>query len=240
MEQGQITHQAKLSYYAAALRCLAFVEQRRPTRRRFDAEADAKWAAFRGGLARADRIDLLIRDADAEWPGAFGARRVFALGGGSEDEPFGSGWEPLDPSDAEQIWSEVEAERASDDPQELLSRVARAWGAELWSADLEDITPQTRLCLVGGGAVAAAAGLFCGQKQLDWATQVTVVAESPAHRQIACLAAAILDVRGKTALWDELLGQGRDEILRGARLVISSDATKEERALIEDAKGRMS
>ncbi len=111
-------------------------EQRRPTKRRFDAEADAKWAAFRGGLTRADRTDLLIRDADAEWPGAFGARRVFALGGGSEDEPFGSGWEPLDPSDAEQIWSEVEAERASDDPRELLSRVARAWGAELKAVDL--------------------------------------------------------------------------------------------------------
>lgn len=38
------------SYYRAALTALRFVEARRPTGRRFGAEADALWASFAGGL----------------------------------------------------------------------------------------------------------------------------------------------------------------------------------------------
>jgi hypothetical protein len=38
---------------------------RRPTGRRFGTEADARWNGFHGSLTIADRLDLLVRDADA-------------------------------------------------------------------------------------------------------------------------------------------------------------------------------
>ncbi len=60
----------RAAYCRAALESLLFVEALRPTRRRAGADADATWASFRGDLTTADRIDLLLRDADAEWPGA--------------------------------------------------------------------------------------------------------------------------------------------------------------------------
>lgn len=66
-------------YYEAALWALRFVESRRATKRRFGPEADATWAAFRGDFGISARIDLLLRDADAQWPGAFGARSVYDL-----------------------------------------------------------------------------------------------------------------------------------------------------------------
>ncbi len=57
------------SYYGAALVGLLAIEARRPTGRRVGSEADARWQAFRGDLTTANRLDLLIRDADAQWPG---------------------------------------------------------------------------------------------------------------------------------------------------------------------------
>jgi hypothetical protein len=58
-------------YIEGALRLLQYVETRRPTGRRFD--ADARWSSFRGDLETVDRIELMLRDADAEWPGGFSA-----------------------------------------------------------------------------------------------------------------------------------------------------------------------
>src|SRR5687768_1188859 len=101
-------------YVEAALRLLQFVEARRPTGRRFGADADARWGSFRGDLETADRIELLIRDADAEWRdpdgergGAFGARTVYALRAVAEDEPFGAQWPGMDPVEAEKLWRKL-------------------------------------------------------------------------------------------------------------------------------------
>ncbi len=44
-------------YYTAALRCLQFVEGRKPTGRRFGPDADARWSQFEGELTTADRRD---------------------------------------------------------------------------------------------------------------------------------------------------------------------------------------
>jgi hypothetical protein len=88
------------SFYAAALAALRFVEARRPTKRRFGPDADATWAEFRGDLGSSARIDLLLRDADAQWPGSFGARLPYGLGALAADEPFGAAWVPLDDVDA--------------------------------------------------------------------------------------------------------------------------------------------
>src|SRR5690606_36203028 len=69
------------SYCHGALTGLRYVEHRAPTSRRFGQDADLHWASFRGHLQDVDRIDLLLRDADAQWPGSLGARRVFNLSG---------------------------------------------------------------------------------------------------------------------------------------------------------------
>jgi hypothetical protein len=59
-------------YVEGALRLLQYVETRRPTGRRFGADADARWSSFRGDLETVDHIELMIRDVDAEC-GGFGA-----------------------------------------------------------------------------------------------------------------------------------------------------------------------
>lgn len=58
---------------------LQYVEQRRPTGRRFGADADARWSSFKGDLETVDRIELMMRDADAEYPASLGARVVYGL-----------------------------------------------------------------------------------------------------------------------------------------------------------------
>ncbi|NVL83835.1 hypothetical protein [Escherichia coli] len=62
------------AFYEASLRKLRFVEARSPTKRRSGADADALWKSFKGHLTASDRLDLLLRDADIEHGGAFGAR----------------------------------------------------------------------------------------------------------------------------------------------------------------------
>ena len=59
-------------FYRAALAALRYADHRRPTGRRFGPDADARWAGFRRYLANADRIDLLLRDADRSPPGNCG------------------------------------------------------------------------------------------------------------------------------------------------------------------------
>lgn len=113
-------------YVEGALRLLQFVETRRPTGRRFGADADARWNGFKGDLATADRIELMIRDADAEWPGGFGARTVYALPGVAEDEPFGAHWEGLDPVAAEELWRRVKTEPAPSSLGATLTAIAKA------------------------------------------------------------------------------------------------------------------
>jgi hypothetical protein len=94
-------------YVEAALCLLKFVEARSPTDRRFGANADARWSSFRGDLETIDRIELMIRDADAEWPAGFGPRVIYGLDGIAEDEPFGARWPSMDPVDAEELWRRV-------------------------------------------------------------------------------------------------------------------------------------
>lgn len=60
-----------------ASRLLRFVAGRRPTRHRFDADTDARRTTVRGDLETVDRMELKIRDADAEWPAGFAARLLF-------------------------------------------------------------------------------------------------------------------------------------------------------------------
>ena len=188
------------AYYATALVGLRYVEERRPTGRRFGAEADSRWGAFRGDLTTADRLDLLLRDADAEWPGAFGARSTFAEVAVAEDDAFGAQWGPLAPVAAEELWRTQLAAAAPKDIPALLASWANAWELTISRVAVGDLAAADMLVLAGPTAIASALEAFAGRDDLSWDNQVTVIATPPAHRQLAALGAAILNTTRPTSL----------------------------------------
>lgn len=207
-------------YYRAALTALRFVEARRPTGRRFGADADARWASFKGDLTTADRIDLLLADADAEWPGAFAARAVFAIAGVAGDDPFGAAWRPLDPVDAEEMWRAVLAMPPPADPTEALESVAAAWDLAPAPFHPGPVGPADQLVIAGPGAVIALAAAFAAGADLAWADQVTVVASPPAHRHLASTCAAVLHAPRAA----RLVAAGDVPASLAGRHLVSSDA----------------
>jgi len=220
------------AFYAAALEGLRFIEARRPSGRRFGADADAVWGSLRGNLTAADRIDLLIRDADVQWAGAFGARTVFAMRAVSEDDPFGAEWSPLEPVDAEELWREVVRASPGASLREALTRAAKAWSVELRAQDAIDVAPADKLLACGPSAVVALAEAFAAGRDLDWADQVVCVASPPAHRQLAAMAAALLNASRAC----ELVGPSTAvkpmpaARLATRRLIISEDAHPDDAA----------
>lgn len=209
-------------YVDGALRLLQYVEARRPTGRRFGVDADARWSSFRGDLETVDRIELMIRDADAEWPGGFGARAVFAMQGVAEDEPFGSQWEGLDPVAAEELWRRVKAEAAPTTVAAALASIASAWGVKLTAQPSQPVTPTEHLVVVGPSAIAATIEAFAAGAALDWAEQVVVVASAPAARQLAAAATALLNASRPATIVTTT--DAAPALKRGARLVASPDA----------------
>jgi len=178
-----------------------------------------------------DRIELMIRDADAEWPGGFGARAVFAMQGVAEDEPFGSQWEGLDPVAAEELWRRVKAEPAPATAAAALASIAGAWGVTLTAQPSEPVAPTDHLVVVGASAIAATIEAFAAGAALDWSEQVVVVASSPAARQLATAGTALLN-----AVWAAAIVTATEPapaIKRGARLVASPDAEPADRARAE-------
>lgn len=218
-------------YLAGALRLLQFVEARRPTGRRFGADADARWQSFRGDLRTAERIELLLRDADAEWPGGFGARTVYALGAVAEDEPFGAQWPSIDPIVAEELWRGLRAAAAPSTPDEVVAAVAAAWELPLASHTVGSIAPTDRLVVVGPSAIAATIATFAAGTALDWADQVVVVATPPAHRQVAAAATAVLNLTRSFPLLAHDAPDAATSV--AARLIASPDADPRDRAAAE-------
>lgn len=222
------------SYYAAALAALRFVEHRNPTGRRFGKDADAAWRSFRGHLTTADRIDLLLRDADVQWPQAFGARSVYALRAVSEDEPFGAEWEGLSLRAAEALWREVQKAPAPSDPSETLQRCAAAWAIELRAVKVGSISASTKLLLVGPSAVASAMAHFAKASALSWCDQVLCVATPPAHRQVALVAGALLNADRAVRL---ATAQTVSTLPAPDRVLVSDDAAPEDAAAARGLKG---
>ncbi len=201
------------------------MESRRPTGRRFGTEADARWAGFRGDLTTADRLDLLLRDADAEWPGAFGARMTFDEPAVAEDESFGASWPGLEPVEAEEVWRTSVASAEPSDLSTLLSAWSAAWSVKLSPTEVGPLSTVDRLVVAGPSAIAAVLGAFVGRSDLAWAEQVTIVATPPAHRQLAVFATAVLNSTKPTVV----VTHGQAPALSG-RTIISADASPEDTA----------
>lgn len=225
------------AYYRSALALLKHVEARQPTNRRFGAEADALWSQFKGELTTADRLDTLLRDADAQWPGAFGGRTVFDLNGVSEDEPFGAKWEGLDGVLAQQLWlSSVDS--AVSTARAALVEVSESWDLTLHEVHVGTIGAADRIIVVGPSAIVALILAFVGAEELDWSQQVVVVATPPAHRQLGAAAGGILGLTHGLRLASStstdlkaLRGGLRGKI---ARLIISDDASPRDVALARE------
>jgi len=223
------------AYYTAALVGLRYIEQQKPTDRRFGANADARWASFKGDLTTADRLDLLIRDADAHWVGSFGARTVFAMEAVSEDDPFGPTWVPLDAVDAEEVWRGELAKDGPDSVAGALSEAAKAWGLSPSTMDKPTVAAADKLVVVGPGAIIAAAQAFAEGSDLDWSDQVTCIATQAAHRQLAAMAAGLLGAtKASTILTATSAGQAS---LSGRRLLLSDDADDADAAAAKEAAG---
>jgi len=168
------------AYYTAAVLGLRALDASEATPRRFGPQADARWSRFRGALHTGDRLEVLLRDAAAAWGVAFAAAKVFQLPGVATDEPFGAGWETPNPRQAERY--------LTTDAPPTLSGCARVLSVAPTAIALPPLRPTTRLAVAGGAAILAVAAAFQGRGDLDWATQVTVVADDPTPRQLAGLA----------------------------------------------------
>lgn len=209
-------------FYRAALVVLRYIEQRRPSGRRFGSEADAQWGRMRGHLETADRIDLLLRDADREWLNAFSPRVAFGLAGVVGDEPFGAEWSPLDTVVAEELWRDVVAAPPPADFRAAVQAVGGVWGLSLKVAP-SSISPSDKVLVAGPSAISAVASAFAGAPGLDWADQVLIVATPPAHRQLAAIGAALVNATKGTMLLSTESKSARNG-LAGCRLVVSADA----------------
>lgn len=225
--QGGMAFDGMGHYVEGALRLLQFVEARRPTDRRFGANADARWSTFRGDLETADRIELMIRDADAEWPGGFGARLVYQLEGVAEDDPFGARWQGMDPVEAEELWRRLKRSPAPASLRDTLVAIATAWSVDLQPFARERIEPDEQLVVAGVSAIASTIETFAHGSSLDWADQVTVVASAPAPRQLAAAATALLNSSRASRI---VAATAPSSAVRGARLIASSDADPADRA----------
>jgi hypothetical protein len=210
------------SYYTAALTALRYAEERKPTLRRFGKDADAAWRSFKGALTTADRIDLLLRDADVQWHQAFGARSVYALRAIAEDESFGAEWVALPSRTAQRVWREVASAPAPADFREAVMRCAGAWKLELNLVAAGKVSASTRLLLVGPSAVASAGEHFARATGLSWSAQVQCIASPPGHRQVALLAGALLNADGAIRV---VTAEQASTLVQPDRVLMSPDAT---------------
>lgn len=217
------------AYYAASMAALRFLEGERPTGRRFGTDADARWKAFEGDLKAIDRIDLLIRDADAQWARSFGPRTVFDLGEVAEDEPFGPAWPRLDPVEAAALWRNEPTPVAN--VAEALRACASAWKLPIEALPLDAIGAGDKLVVVGPSAIVAVAEAFSRGADLAFCEQVVCVATPPAHRQLAAVTAALLNAPRACQLLTAPTS------LPTHRLIASPDAHESDRAVANEIVG---
>ena len=172
------------AYYRAAILGLRGLDLREGRARRFGADADARWHRFCGKLHQGDRLQVLLRDASAPWGVAFAGAQIFQLEGVATDEPFGPAW--ITPNGPQAL------RYLAVDGSPTLQACAALLGISTQPVQLPELRPTTQLNLAGGAAILAAAEAFTNREDLDWARQVTVVADSPSHRQLAGLASVFV------------------------------------------------
>jgi len=225
---GQAVHEGdRAAFYRAALCALRFVDAREGRGRRFGRDADAVWREFRGEMGASERIDLLLRDADTEWPRAFAPRVVFGLGGLADDEPFGPAWAGLESGLGEELWQASE-HAVRGEVGAVVRAMVEAWGHAMVRVEAPVVTPTSRLVVAGMSAIAGMIEVFAPRGDLSWTEQVLVVASRPSERQLSGVASAILSAGGPTQVVRP--HERPERSFAQAELVISKDADDEARA----------
>ncbi len=187
-----VSPEKRETFYTAAVAGLRALDARERTPRRFGADADTRWANFRGSLTDGDRIDFLLRDASVTWGAAFSPAEAFGLFGLAPDEPFGPDWQPL---------SKSVARRHLDGSGDCdINELENTFGVNPKGVDVPSLSASTRLVVAGGGALVAVAKAFASKPELVWSDQVLAVATSPAHRQLAGLLAIFVGSPARTRL----------------------------------------
>lgn len=181
------------TFYAAAVAGLHALDSRERTRRRFGADADTRWASFKGALTEADRIDFLLRDAAVSWGAAFSPAETFGLFGLAPDEAFGPDWQPLTTSAAR-----LHLRGGGDVPN--AAELGKLLGVHAGSVALPTLSTSTRLAVAGGAALIAVAEAFIAQSDLSWSDQVLAIATKPSHRQLAGLLGVLVGSSSRTRL----------------------------------------
>ena len=219
-----LTPQALSAFYGAAVLGLRALDARESTPRRFGSDAEARWKQFAGALGAGDRVDILLRDATGTWGAAFSPSECFGFFGLADDEPFGPDWSGIDDKTAKLLLADLDAPAT-------LEYIADGLGVKAASIPVPPITSSTKLVVAGGTAIVSVAKAFTANKALSWTDQVVVVADKPAWRQLAGLAAVLLGARGRTTLVRP--AEGAESVLRAAGFahidaaVVSPDAEPE-------------
>jgi hypothetical protein len=232
---GPLTLQDRSAFYGAAVIGLRALDARETTPRRFGPDADARWTHFAGALGMGDRIDILLRDAAGTWGAAFSPSECFGFFGLADDEPFGPDWNGIDDHSAKRLLAEPDAPAT-------FEHIAFGLGVKAGSVSVAHITPSTKLVAAGGTAIVSVATVFAENKALSWTDQVVVVADKPAWRQLAGLAAVLLGARGRTVLVRAI--DGAESGLRAAGFahldaaVVSPDAELEAAELARKVGGK--
>ena len=187
------------SFYRAGVLGLRALEAREGRGRRLGPAADATWRAFRGEpgeLDDRDRLDILLRDAAATYPMAFAPRRIFALAGLADDEPFGHEWSGLPVGIARTLLRDTAENPAPRPVHVVLGDVASAWGlvpsAALSGDAIANLGPASRVAASGAGAVLMLAEHFASRRDLDLGDQVLFLTDRPGERQLFGIAVALL------------------------------------------------
>jgi hypothetical protein len=188
-----VTSQDRSAFYGAAVLGLRALDARERTARRFGADAEARWTQFAGALGAGERLDILLRDAAGTWGAAFSPSECFGFFGLADDEPFGPDWGGIDDHAAKRLLAEPDAPAS-------LEHIAYGLGVKASSVPVPPLTPSTKLVVAGGTAVVSVAKAFSENTALSWTDQVVVLADKPAWRQLAGLAAVVLGARGRTVI----------------------------------------
>jgi hypothetical protein len=224
------------SFYRSAHLGLRVLDGR-GVRRRFGADADARWKQFRGDLNDADRLNLLLRDASTVAPLAFAPREVFSLPGLSVEDPFGPTWPgPRVGLAGELLRADVNGPL---DARDTFETATSRWEVSLPALDpsaLPKILPSTRVVFTGLGALRALVTHFAAQRgSLDLADQLLLVSDRPVERQLFGLAAVFLGTPNPPRVVPLNVSKDRLRALGVARLdshVISDDASSAARETV--------
>jgi hypothetical protein len=236
------------AFYRAGLEGLGFLEQREGRGRRFGEAAHAAWRSLGGELEAPDRVELLLRDAAANYPLAFGARGVFEMTWLAEDEPFGSEWPPVRAALAESLLRESKSGGATD-VAELLAAAAGHWGlpkptrTPALTDQVARITPASHFLVAGVSAMLAIITATSTRRDLDLAEQALVLTSGAAERQLWGLSLLAASTRTRPRVLS--LAHASADAVRGLGLsrldfsLVGQDTTAEQRSLATALSGAL-